>query len=574
MADRADVMAIKERIDIVSVISRYLALTKAGANYKGRCPFHKDDTPSFVVSQKKGLWHCFGCGEGGDLFGFLMKIERLSFPEAAKRLAAEAGLSLTQRIDGEKERLCTINAEVTAYFSQNLIEAAAGKKAREYLLGRGYPKESWETFGLGYALPGWEGLKTRFAKLYGLKTLTELGLLVEGKEGAYDRFRDRIIFTIYDLSGRPIAFGGRAFADEPKYLNSPKTDLFDKGRHLYGLHWAREALAARRTAILVEGYTDVLSLRLAGISHVVGSMGTALTQSQADLLGRFVEEVVIAYDRDAAGGAASLRGMRILHQSGLSVRVARLPEGDDPDSLIRRDGPERMLEVVETALPFHVFYVETIKKGHDVNTFRGKEHLLEEARGFYSQISSIPLRDAIVVTLAEALKMGESDVKRFLKGTQPHYLAKDEQTGLGLTTPEDVVLALLLQGKVTWEQAAELACPEDFSPAYRPIVEQVAANKGACDLGQLIPCLDEESARLASYLALAAVTFSDGEKALGDALAKLVKLPAIEEKLAEIKKEIERIEESGDRNRVDTLQRAYSALVTEKLSRRGKYGKR
>ena len=573
-ADRTDIQAIKERIDIVAVISRYLSLSESGANYKGRCPFHKDDTPSFMVSPQKGLWHCFGCGEGGDLFGFLMKIERISFPEAAKRLAAEAGLSLNQRVDGQREGLRKMNAEAATYFCHNLTEHAAGKKAREYLQDRGYPEASWKQFGLGYALPGWDHLKAKFAEHFGIKPLTDLGLLVQGKEGAYDRFRDRVIFPIYDLSGRPIAFGGRALQGEPKYLNSPKTDLFDKGRHLYGLFWAREALAIRRCAILVEGYTDVLSLRCAGIPHVVGSMGTSLTQSQANLLRRFVEEVVIVYDCDAAGGAASLRGISILHNSGLFVRVARLPEGDDPDSLIRRDGAERMLELTETALPFHSFYVETISTQHDLKTFRGKEQALEEARSFYSQLSSIPLRDAIVASLAETLKMGESDVKRFLRGKQQHYLAADEGSNLELGTPEDVVLALLLQGRATWEQVGTLALPEDFSPAYHPIVEAIAKENGPCDLSQLVQHLDEESARLASYLALAPVTFSDAEKALHDALTKLVKLPAIEKKLAEMRKEIVEIEKTGDRNRVDALQRAYSALISQKVSRGGKHGKR
>jgi len=573
-ADRTDVQAIKDRIDIVTVISRYLSLAESGANYKGRCPFHKDDTPSFMVSPQKGLWHCFGCGEGGDLFGFLMKIERISFPEAAKRLAAEAGLSLEQRVDGQRETLRKINAEAAAYFCHNLTDHAAGKKAREYLLGRGYQEERWSQFGLGYAVPGWDHLKAKFAECFGIKSLIDLGLLVQGKEGAYDRFRDRVIFPIYDLSGRPIAFGGRALQGEPKYLNSPKTDLFDKGRHLYGLFWAREALATQRSAILVEGYTDVLSLRCAGIPHVVGSMGTALTQSQANLLRRFVEEVVIVYDCDAAGGAASLRGMSILHNSGLFVRVARLPEGDDPDSLVRRDGADRMLELTETALPFHSFYVETISTQHDLNTFRGKQQALEEARSVYSQLSSIPLRDAIVVSLAETLKMGEGDVKRFLGGKQAHYLAADEGSDLELGTPEDVVLALLLQCKATWEQVAKLALPEDFSPAYHPIVEAIAKENEPCDLSQLVQHLDEESARLASYLALAPVTFSDAQKALHDALTKLVKLPAIERKLAEMRKEMVEIEKTGDRNRVDALQRAYSTLVSQRISRGGKHGKR
>lgn len=571
---RIDVQAIMERVDIVSVISRYLTLTKSGAEYKGRCPFHKDDTPSFMVNLEKGLWHCFGCGEGGTVFTFLMKIERISFPEAAERLAAEAGVPAKRRVDGERERLRAINAEVASYFSENLLSTAAARKAREYLVGRGYEEEVWERFGLGYALPGWDHLKGRFAERHGLKTLTGLGLLVKGKENLYDRFRDRVIFPIHDLSGRPVAFGGRALEGEPKYLNSPKTALFDKGRHLYGLSWAREALAARRCAILVEGYTDVLSLHLTGITHAVGSMGTALTQGQADLLGRFVEEVVIAYDRDAAGGAASLRGMRILRNSGLNVRVAILPEGEDPDSLVRCDGTERMLEIVEAAVPFHIFYIESLKGRYDLSTLAGKEGALAEARPFYQGIASLPLRQEIAGLLAELLDLPREGVMEDLASRRARRRGVEEpsevERGWG---EEEVILSLLLRGEVDWRRVAALASPEDFSQGYRPIVEALATESEPFDLPQLMQRLDEESARRASYLALAPVAFSNAEKALRDALVKLVKLPAIERKLAVLREEMKRSEGTGDRDRVDELQRAYSALVAEKLSRRGNDGK-
>ena len=327
--DRGDIRAIKERTDVISVISRYVSLKKAGASYKGKCPFHKDDTPSFVVSGEKGLWHCFGCGEGGDVIGFLMKIERISFVEAAKRLAAEAGVEFqSTEQEGDREKLHSVMADAARHFAENLRNTSGGKRAREYLIERGYDEDVWDRYGLGCALPGWENLKRALSSRHGERQLAELGFLVEGEKGTYDRFRDRTIFSVFDLSGRPIAFGGRAFEGEPKYLNSPKTPLFDKGRTLYGLSWARDALSEGRMAILVEGYTDVLTLHCAGLTNAVASMGTALTQGQADLLGRFVDEVVIVYDRDAAGGAAALRGMQILGNSGLAVRVARLAEGE------------------------------------------------------------------------------------------------------------------------------------------------------------------------------------------------------------------------------------------------------
>ena len=572
---RTDVQAVKERIDVAAVMSRYLSLVKSGQTLKGRCPFHKDDTPSFVVSPEKGLWHCFGCGEGGDLFAFLMKIERISFPEALEKLAAEAGVVLKRRGDGERDELFAITAQVAALFSENLHRSAEGEKARQYLLGRGFAAEAWERFGLGYALPGWDHVKGAFAKRYGTKVLTDLGLLVESKGTFYDRFRDRVIFPIVDLTGRPVAFGGRAFDGEPKYLNSPKTPLFDKGRTLYGLSWAREAISAGRSAVLVEGYTDVLSLHLAGIPHAVGSMGTSLTQGQADLLARFADEAVIAYDRDAAGGAGALRGMTILRNSGLSVRVARFPEGDDPDSLVRREGPARVNELVAAAVPFHLFYLDSLKDRHDLHTHAGKEGTLEEARPFYQGVASLPLRQEIAGHLAGLVNL---PLERVMED-----LASRPSRQAGATEPsverrewgeQEVMLALMLRGRADGKKVFSLVSPEAFSEAYRPIAEAMARAADPADLAALMVDLDEESARLASYLTLAPVEFSDAEKALDDALAKLVTLPAIERRLADVREEMKRTEASGDRTRIDELQGTYRALVVQKLSRRKTDGNR
>ncbi len=572
--ERDAVQAVRERADIVSVISRYLSLAKAGTEYKGRCPFHKDDTPSLMVSTEKGLWHCFGCGEGGDIFAFLMKIERISFPEALERLASEVGISLERRGDGEQEKLRALNAAVAAYFAVNLTDRAAGRRAREYLIGRGYEEEMWERFGLGYALPGWEHLKKRFSQTYSEKAMLDLGLLVRREKSSYDRFRDRVIFPIYDLGGRPIAFGGRALSGEPKYLNSPKSALFDKGRHLYGLSWARETLQARRTAILVEGYTDVLSLHQAGVTRAVGSMGTALTEEQAALLGRFVEEVVIVYDRDAAGGAASLRGMQILRNSGLSVRVAALPQGDDPDGFVRRNGAERFLEVVNEAIPFHLFFIESLKERYDLATLAGKEGALTETRPFYQGIASLPLKQEIATKLADLLALPTEGVLSDLAGRRSaRRTVKKPQAKGAEWGAQEVLLSLLISGRVAWEQVGAVATPADFSSHYRPIVESLAMESGPLDLSLLMQRLDEESARQVSRLALLPRRFNDMEKtlvekALQDALSKLVRLPAIEKRLAVLREEMKRSEERGDRAEFDGLQRAYSVLVVERLSRR------
>ena len=575
-AERADVQQIKDRIDIVSVISRYVTLTKAGSSHKGRCPFHKDDTPSFWVSPEKGLWHCFGCGAGGDVIGFLMKIENIPFVEAAERLATEAGLSFAaHKKDGSNDELYEISIAVSRWFADNLTNSTAGRRGREYLIKRGYPEETWDRFGLGYAPPGWDHLRKRFADKYGVKPLIDLGLLVSKDNGTtYDRFRDRVIFPILDLSGRPIAFGGRAFEGEPKYLNSPKTALFDKGNHLYGLSWARETMQKEGSAVLVEGYTDVISLHLAGITNAVGSMGTSLTQGQAHLLGRFVKEVVISYDRDTAGGMASLRGMQILRNHGLSVRVVRLPEGDDPDSLVRREGAERMHQLIDAAAAFYLFYIESLKERYNMASIAGKEAALEEAKPFFQGIRSLPLQQEIATRLAELLDLPFDGLMQELMRGRRHRPEVDIEQEEHHWGPQQVILSLLLRGDVAWERLAALVSPEDFAPRYRPIVEKIAQTRGQVDASSMTTFLDEDSAREVSYLTLSEPLWSDVEKALRDALERLVELPEIENKLKDLRGKMEDAERSGDHRHLDELQRAYSTLVAQRLSRRRRDGKK
>jgi DNA primase len=563
MREQTDVQAIKDRVDILSVISRYLSLTKSGANYKGRCPFHKDDTPSFMVNPEKGLWHCFGCGEGGDIFSFLMKMEKIEFLEAAKRLAAEVGLTFDRKIDEEREKLLSLSAEVAAFFAKNLLKNEAAKRARAYLVDRGYTEGIWQHYALGYALPGWDHLKKQFAGRYREDDLLRLGLLVAGEHGTYDRFRNRVIFTIHDLSGQPIAFGGRALDGEPKYLNSPKTTLFDKGRQLYGISWAREALAAQKMAILVEGYTDVLSLHIAGITNVVGSMGTSLTQGQASLLARFVDEVIIAYDRDAAGGTASFRGMNILYRNNLSVRVACLPEGEDPDSLVHREnGVQEMMTTLDKAIPFHLFFIESLKERYDLSSFAGKEDALLEARAFYQNISSLPLKRNVAHQVAELLDLSPEAVLEDLTRASRRRTPEDVRSVKPRFGEEEIILWLLLTGKVKWAQVGQSVSPEDFSESNRPIVEALSIGH---DPSEATLYLDDEAKRRASSIALTTVVFTDPEKALRDALRKLVRLPKIREKLAALREEMKKSEEAGDRVRLDKLQQAYRALVAERL---------
>ncbi len=550
---RADVKEIKARLDIISIISRYVTLTKSGSGFKGKCPFHKDDTPSMTVSAEKGLWHCFGCGEGGDVITFFMKIERLSFIEAVRRMAEEVGMSFDTTEDGARDELRSIMAEVANSFVKNL-RSDAGEKAREYLLERGYPEPCWMTYGLGYALPGWENVKRTFSN-HGEATLLKLGLLVRGDNGTYDRFRDRAIFPILDLSGRPVGFGGRAFEGEPKYLNSPQTPLFDKGRLIYGISWARERMSQTRTAVLVEGYTDVLSLQQADILNAVGSMGTSLTQGQAELLKRFVDQVVIAYDQDAAGSAASLRGMQILRNVGLNVRVARLPAGEDPDGFVRSQGSEAMQEVLDAALPFHEFFIESLKARHDVTTVEGTERFLGDAREFTRVIRSEALYSEIVKQISDLTGMRDEHVRNELgrisrEGEKTRVVEQH-------VTIEDDLLSLVLRGDLPWGKISSLVDPEDFSEANRPIVR--CLQNGLTDLSEILTELDEEGARRASFYALAPKPIK-AETAIEEAVKWIARLPAIGKRLPELDQQIRKCAEDENWELWDKLIREKAEL--------------
>ncbi|MFQ6116818.1 MAG: DNA primase, partial [Candidatus Bipolaricaulia bacterium] len=294
MATRTEIELIRERIDMVEVLSRYVALKRSGRNFMGICPFHADQRPSLVVDPERKLFHCFGCGAGGDLFKFVMKIEHLDFGEALERLAEEAGVELSRGGPSRGNGLRELNERVARYFEENL-RSPAGAAARKYLKKRGITPETVEEFRLGYALPGWDNLLKRIGRA---EELAQLGLVVQGKSGYYDRFRDRIIFPLCDTGGRVIGFSGRVFRgegkedraakgsrqDEPKYLNVSNTPLFKKGELVYGLHLARRA--GPKELVLVEGYTDVIALHQAGFTNAIATMGTALTDSQARLLRR------------------------------------------------------------------------------------------------------------------------------------------------------------------------------------------------------------------------------------------------------------------------------------------------
>jgi len=582
MVDRDTVDQIKQQLDLVAVLSRYITLTPSGKNYKGRCPFHKDDTPSLVVSPERGLWHCFGCNEGGDLLAFVMKIERLTFPEALERLAAEAGVSLPSRGSHGSKRAESqaILTAAKALFSEQLRDHHDAEEAREYLRSRGFDKESWTRFGLGYSLAKWDGLKAKLAGKFTAKQLLAAGLLSESKGRTYDRFRGRVMFPIHNISGVPVAFGGRALDGEPKYLNSPATAGFDKGHHLYGLDWAREAIQASGTAILVEGYTDVLSLHIAGIVEATGGMGTALTERQAQLLARFAGRVILVYDRDSAGDAAALRGMGILRNTGVDVHVARLPIGEDPDSCVRKSGADAFRMSLEQAVSFQDFFVEALGARFEIRTSRGKSAALEESKNVFKTLTSIPIREELATRIAELLGLSRDDVRRELDPRSVQRTTVRSSVPHEATwQPATVLLALVLRSRVPWSRIDDLVSSAVFPPSLRPLAEALSDSAGGeiQSSSDMIAQLPSEAAPTASELVLRPLPFDEEnskqvEKAVRDALARMVEAPAVERKLGELRQQMADCVASGDHEQLDRLQHRYSVLIVER-NRMAKGGK-
>ncbi|NJP37706.1 DNA primase [Alkalicoccus luteus] len=351
------VEAVRKELDIVDVISEYVDLKKQGRNFSGLCPFHGEKTPSFSVSQEKQLYHCFGCGAGGNVVTFVMEYEGLSFPEAVQQLAGKTSVEIPEEAvlkedEEENPRSSWYKGHELAakLYHHLLLESPEGKRAREYLRARGFTRKMIETFQIGFAPESWNFL-TDFLRKRGFEPddMAEAGLLArKGDDGRpFDRFRGRIMFPIWDKRGKVIAFGGRVLDEgSPKYLNSPESDVFNKGRLLYHFHGARPSIRRKNEAVLFEGYVDVISAYRAGIEHGTGSLGTALSQEQARMIRRNADKVILCFDGDNAGRQASWKNADILQAAGLEVAVAMLPQGMDPDDYIQHHGPERFAETI------------------------------------------------------------------------------------------------------------------------------------------------------------------------------------------------------------------------------------
>ncbi|MCG3774281.1 MAG: DNA primase [Nitrospira sp.] len=480
---------VKDRVDIAEVVGHHVSLTRAGQNLKGLCPFHQEKSPSFTVNSSKQIFHCFGCGAGGNVFTFLTRITGTSFPEVVRDLGRKVGIEIQESagqsgpLAAQTARVESLNQAVVGWFRQNLNDPKLGEEARTYLAGRGMTDATLERFAVGFVSNEWDGLSKALMKQgFTAAELAIAGLTVarEHASGSYDRFRGRVMFPITDLRKRVVGFGGRILGEgTPKYLNSPDTPLFKKGQTLYALDLAREAVARLKTVIVVEGYFDAVALHQAGLTHTVATLGTALTAEHIQVLRRFATKVVLLFDPDQAGVRAALRGLDLFVNSGLGVKVVTLPGGDDPDTYVRKEGPEAFARLEEQAPSLLDFALEHSLSTAESSTIEGRIRSADDVLRILQKSEHPIEREERIRVVAERLGVNQQRlIERYpalvqSEGRRPapaQSATPISVTFKGVSEERDLVY-LLLHGHLTPADVQRLR-PEAFSvPACRSLVE-------------------------------------------------------------------------------------------------------
>lgn len=570
---------IKERFSIVSFIEAYVSLKKSGRNYVGLCPFHNEKTPSFYVNDEKGIFHCFGCGVGGDIFGFMMRYNNLTFAEAVRELARRAGLkiengSLTARRRPRRDVLFKLNLFASRFYYSMLFESPEGRVAREYLRKRGIPLETANEFKLGYAPGRWDALVGFLIKKKApLKMAEELGLIIKRRssDGYYDRFRERIMFPIMDVDGRVIGFGGRALTqEEPKYINSPESEIYHKRSTLYGLDRTKDSIRKSGQVIMVEGYMDLLSLYSAGIKNVVATLGTSLTRNQVVLLRRYTDRITVVLDGDRAGEKASLRGLlEVFLEEGLLPLMVLLPDEDDPDSFISKGRTKEFLRLIEGAGSWLEFFIETVVRDFGMGKI-SRAKAAQMAIEIIAKIKNDVERSHYIKKLAEKFVMRESDFLSLVSRKEAELDLKKArvQTHLELKKTPDAQERLILKILLRFPKYSCYLREENViqfidDVEIKAILEEIILN-GQSDLSSLLLKFNDLSTHdvisSAIFLSDDIPDESTGWRMLKDCIRKL-KLKRIEDKLRILRLEIDRARNEKNVGLEETLIREYRDLI-------------
>ena len=551
---------VRQAADIVEFISQVTPLKQAGKSYKGLCPFHREKTPSFTVDRGKGLFYCFGCGTGGDVFKFLTLTERFTFPEAVEHVAARVGITLPRKRrtsrDTDKDDLLEVIDDASEAFHQALMWG--DNAAQQYLRERNVPKEIIDKYGFGYAPDSWDYILRRFGQKHGEEKLEKAGLITPRKEktGFYDRFRNRLMIPIHSETGALVGFGGRSLdASEPKYLNSPESEVFNKSRLLYNLHRSKDAMRRIDRAILVEGYFDAIAIDHAGVPGVVASMGTSLTAGQASLLRRFTRRVVIAYDGDEAGRNATLRAAPVLLAAGHDVAALDLMGEKDPDSLIQKHGVDRFLELLGNASDIFTFALK--QWATDINQLSGREksERVDRFVDLLNAVNDLVVRNDAAQRIADALRLDFDSVWSRVKGKAQASIA-ERQVSAPAASGEKTILIAAIQGRLPEGTIPRLK--DDFfaDPACKTLFSIIKTDLAAgnpIDFAEVQTHLRGE----AELTLLSELTLSEDvdERVIQslDEYLRPMERQAIERRKLEIQREVAEAAKRGDDARIEEL---------------------
>ena len=578
---------VLDRCDIVEVVTSYIPLKRAGRSFKALCPFHHEKTPSFIVNPDKQIYHCFGCGVGGNAISFVMQQEHLEFPEAVRFLAEKYGIAIPNPKDENpkaiqiQQQLQGVNELAVSYFHKNLIfdRSSSAKATRQYLKDRQIDLEIVEKFQVGLALDQWDGLMTSLRKQnISLNLMEKAGLIISRQkgEGFYDRFRDRIIFPIFDKKGKCVAFGARTMEkDNPaKYINSPETILYTKGEHLYGFHLAKEAIGRQDLVIVVEGYLDFIIPFQSGVQNVVASLGTALTVDQIRLLRRYTRNVVMLFDTDQAGAAAMIRSMDILIEEGMDVKVATLTEKDDPDSFIRSHGVDKFQERINQADSLFDFKLNYVTRKYGGKTIEDRAKISAELLPTINKFNNAIVKSEYIKRLSQALGVSHEallvEVKKAGRETKSQQRRApshgQQKENISIRPVEKDLLRLMLEEKSYVPLVKEEVSVSDFHNEHvQHIVKKIFElfeQGNELSGSSLISCFDDQDiiCVISNLMASEDLLLGNKKKIFGDCVHRLEQ-ERLKSQRREILNQMDTAKQAGNQQKLDELTQQFNQLI-------------
>lgn len=578
---------ILSRVDIVELIAGYIPLKRAGRNFKTNCPFHHEKTPSFMVSPDRQIYHCFGCGESGNAFKFLMRYERMEFPEAVETLAKKAGVVLPQTTNNGHQaasistQIYKIN-ELAASFYENNLNSREGVTARDYLLKRGITQKSVKLFKLGFAPDRRDTLINHLrAKNIPLGLLEKAGLILAKQGGGYyDRFRNRIIFAIFDIKSRIVGFGARALpssqdsggnASLAKYVNSPETSVYVKGKNLYGLNFAKDSIRQNDYAVVVEGYLDCIIPYQEGLQNVAASQGTAFTEEQARLLKRYTANVMVVYDGDKAGEIAALRALDIFIEEGISVKVVSLPGGFDPDSFVRKNGIDKFREKVEAAEDLFDYKLKVLKSRYDIKKIEDKAKVASQMLVTVNKFRHAVLKSEYIKRLAEELSVKEDalleELNKFKDSRVSHHSEKTPaRKPININPTEKLLIKLMLQESELVKHIQQHLQPSDFQDEMTSRIIstmfELASQGKTIDRGILMSHFGDEdiSQVICESVFTPEISEEHKEKIISDCIQRL-KTEKVKLKRQRLHEQIKLAQHLGDDKKLNILMQEFHLLI-------------